>query len=286
MPASAVLMVAAAAVFHASWNLITKRTGGGIAFLWLFGVAASVIMTPFALGFAVRMDRSLDRADLIAAAGSGFIHIFYFSLLQNGYRKGDLSVVYPVARGLGPLLAAFVSITVLGDRPGPLAIAGGVLLLSGVVGMSGIAVDRLKLDTSVVLGLLTGVSIATYTLWDRRAVATLDLPPVFYYWASTLAYTLFITPAVLRAPISPWNASFVRERWKPAVGVAVLSSASYSLVLTAMQDAPLSYVATLREASILVATVFGILLLGEEVTRRKLIAAGLILIGVVGLTVG
>lgn len=286
MPASAVLMVAAAAVFHASWNLITKRTGGGIAFLWLFGLAASLVMAPFAIAFAMAMDRPLDRSDLIAAAGSGFIHIFYFSLLQNGYRKGDLSVVYPVARGLGPFLAAFVSIAVLGDRPGPLAVAGGLLLLAGVVGMSGISRDRLKLDTSVVLGLLTGVSIASYTLWDRRAVATLDLPPVFYYWASTAAYTLFITPAVLRAPTVPWDMSFVRERWKPAVAVAVLSSASYSLVLTAMQRAPLSYVATLREASILVATLFGILLLGEEMTRRKLVAAGLILIGVVGLTVG
>ena len=110
MPAGAVGLVAIAAVCHASWNLITKRTGGGIAFLWLFGIAATILMLPIAWFEIVRMDRALDRDDLVAVLGSGFIHIFYFSLLQGGYRTGDLSVVYPVARGLGPFLAAIASI--------------------------------------------------------------------------------------------------------------------------------------------------------------------------------
>lgn len=286
MPAGAVGLVAIAAVCHASWNLITKRTGGGIAFLWLFGIAATLLMLPIAWIEIVRMDRALDRHDLLAVLGSGFIHIFYFSLLQGGYRTGDLSIVYPVARGLGPLLAAIASIAFLGDRPGPVAIAGGVALLAGVVGMSGISMNRLKLDGSVVLGLLTGVSIACYTLWDRRSVATLDLPPVFYYWASTAAYTGFITPVVLRTAGASLNWGFVRAYWRPAAYVALLSGASYSLVLTAMTRAPLSYVATLREASILVATIFGIKFLGEQMTRRRAIAAGCIIVGVVGLAIG
>lgn len=286
MSAAAVGLVAIAAVFHASWNLITKRTGGGIAFLWLFGVAGTVAMLPPAIVAAVRMDRPLDRDDLIAVLGTGFIHVFYFSLLQAGYRSGDLSVVYPVARGLGPLLTAIVGISVLGDRPGPLAIAGGLALLGGVVGLSGLSRDRLRLDSSVVFGLLTGVSIATYTLWDRRAVATLGIPPVFYFWGMTAAYTAFITPAVVRAPELPWRRSFVRKMWRPALAVALMSAASYSLVLTAMTIAPLSYVATLREASILIATVLGVKFLGERLTRRKTVAALAIVAGVIGLTLG
>jgi drug/metabolite transporter (DMT)-like permease len=286
MPAAAVALVAIAAVFHASWNLITKRTGGGIAFLWLFGVAGSIAMLAPAIVAAARMQRPLDRDDLIAVLGTGLIHVFYFSLLQGGYRAGDLSVVYPVARGLGPLLTAIVGITVLGDRPGPLAIAGGLALLSGVVAMSGLSRERLRLDRSVVFGLLTGVSIAAYTLWDRRAVATLDLPPVFYFWGMTAAYTVFITPAVLRAPELPWRRGFVRRMWKPALAVALMSAASYSLVLTAMTIAPLSYVATLREGSILIATMLGVWFLGETLTRRKAVAALAIVAGVIGLTVG
>jgi drug/metabolite transporter (DMT)-like permease len=286
MPAGAVGLVAIAAVCHASWNLITKRTGGGIAFLWLFGIAATILLLPIAWFEIVRMDRALDRDDLIAVFGSGFIHIFYFSLLQGGYRTGDLSVVYPVARGLGPFLAAIASIAFLGDRPGVIAIVGGIALLAGVVGMSGLAINRIKLDQSVVLGLLTGVSIACYTLWDRRSVATLDLPPVFYYWASTAAYTGFITPVVLRTAANSLNMDFVRDHWRPAAAVALLSAASYSLVLTAMTMAPLSYVATLREASILVATIFGVKFLGESMSRRRAIAAGCIICGVIGLALG
>ena len=286
MPAGAVGLVAIAAVCHASWNLITKRTGGGIAFLWLFGIAASLLMLPIAWVEIARMDRGLNRHDLVAVVGSGFIHIFYFSLLQNGYRSGDLSIVYPVARGLGPLLAALASIAFLGDRPGALAITGGAALLAGVVGMSGISLNRLTLDGSVVLGLLTGVSIACYTLWDRRSVATLELPAVFYYWASTAAYTGFITPVVLRTAGASLNWSFVRDHWRPAAYVALLSAASYSLVLTAMTMAPLSYVATLRESSILVATIFGIKFLGETMTRRRAIAAVCIIVGVIGLAIG
>ena len=286
MPAGAVGLVAIAAVCHATWNLITKRTGGGIVFLWLMGVASTVLLLPAAVIAVERMDRSMDRDDLVAVLGSGVIHVFYFGFLQSGYRSGDLSVVYPVARGTGPLLAAVTGITVLGDRPGPIAVIGGIALLAGVVGMSGIAVDRLRLDRSVVLGLLTGISIACYTLWDRRAVATLDLPPVFYFWASTGTYAAFVTPAALRARGPKFSADFVRGHWKPAVAVALLSAASYSLVLTAMTMAPLSYVATLREASILVATVFGIRFLGEAVTRRKTVAATSIVLGVIGLAVG
>ena len=286
MPAAAVALVAIAAVFHASWNLITKQTGGGIAFLWLFGVAGSIAMSAPAIVAVAWMDRPLDRDDLTAVLGTGLIHVFYFSLLQGGYRAGDLSVVYPVARGLGPLLTAIVGITVLGDRPGPLAITGGLALLGGVVGMSGLSRERLRLNRSVVFGLLTGVSIAAYTLWDRRAVATLDLPPVFYFWGMTAAYTAFITPAVLRAPELPWRRSFVRRMWKPALAVALMSAASYSLVLTAMTMAPLSYVATLREGSILIATMLGVWFLGETLTRRKAVAALAIVAGVIGLTLG
>lgn len=286
MSTAAVGLVAIAAVFHASWNLITKRTGGGIAFLWLFGVAGSILMLPPAVGAAVRMDRPLDRDDLIAVLGTGLIHVFYFSLLQGGYRAGDLSVVYPVARGVGPLLTATVGIAWLGDRPGPLALGGGLALLGGVVGMSGLSRDRLHLDRSVVFGMLTGVSIAAYTVWDRRAVATLEIPPVFYFWGMTAAYTALITPAVFRAPHLPWNRDFARRMWKPAVAVALLSAASYSLVLTAMTMAPLSYVATLREASILIATVLGVRFLGERLTRRKAAAALAIVAGVIGLTLG
>ena len=117
-------------------------------------------------------------------------------------------------------------------------------------------------------------------------MATLNLPSIFYYWATTLAYTAFITPAVVRLPDRAWSAGFVRRYGRAALAVALLSGASYSLVLHAMTYAPLSYVATLRESSILVATLLGLLVLKESLTRRKGVAAGAIVFGIVGLALG
>jgi drug/metabolite transporter (DMT)-like permease len=286
MPASAVGLVAIAACCHATWNLLTKRAGGGLAFLWLFGALASLVLLPLAV-VSFRVENAhFGAADLFACLGSGFIHIFYFSLLQAGYRSGDLSIVYPVARGLGPLISASVGIAVLGDRPGLLAIVAGLVLLVGVVTMSGISTSKLRLDRSVVFGLLCGISIAAYTLWDRRSVATLNLPSIFYYWATTFAYTVMITPMVWRLPVRPWHPDILGRLWKPALAVAILSGISYSLILHALTYAPLSYVATLRESSILIATILGILLLKETLTRRKGIAAGAIVFGIIGLAVG
>jgi drug/metabolite transporter (DMT)-like permease len=286
VPASAIVLVLIAACCHACWNLVAKRAGGGLAFLWLFGAFASAGLLPVAIWTMTRSGLAFGRPQLIACLGSGFIHIFYFSLLQAGYRDGDLSVVYPVARGVGPLISAFVGITVLGEDPGTLAIIGGLLLLGGVVAMSGLSPGSMHLDKSVVFGLLCGVSIAAYTLWDRRAVATLELPAVFYYWATTLAYTAFISPLVFRRAELPWGTVFFHRHWRPALLVAALSAASYSLVLYAMTYAPLSYVATLRESSILIATVLGVVYLGEPLTKRKLIAALAIVLGIIGLAVG
>jgi drug/metabolite transporter (DMT)-like permease len=286
VPTSAIVLVLIAACCHALWNLVAKRAGGGLAFLWLFGAFASAGLLPIAVWSIQRSGTSLGRPEIIACLGSGFIHIFYFSLLQAGYREGDLSVVYPVARGVGPLISATVGIVVLGDDPGPLAIAGGLLLLGGVIAMSGLSPGSLHLDKSVVFGLLCGVSIAAYTLWDRRAVATLNLPAVFYYQATTLAYTVFITPMVLRQLAAPWGEAFFRRHWRPALMVAGLSAASYSLVLHAMTYAPLSYVATLRESSILIATLLGVFYLGEPLTTRKAVAAIAIVAGIIGLAIG
>ena len=152
--------------------------------------------------------------------------------------------------------------------------------------MSGLSPGSMHLDKSVVFGLLCGVSIAAYTLWDRRAVVTLELPAVFYYWATTLAYTVFITPLMLRQGVLPWGTVFFHKHWRPALLVAGLSAASYSLVLHALSYAPLSYVATLRESSILIATVLGVVYLGEALTVRKVIAASAIVVGIIGLAIG
>ncbi|MDQ3045677.1 MAG: hypothetical protein M3R06_11105, partial [Chloroflexota bacterium] len=97
----ALTLVLTAAAVHATWNLLAKRVGGGSTFLWLFSALATLLYLPITLGVIIFTRPSLDEGDIAVIAGSGTLHLIYFLLLQRGYQHGDLSLVYPVARGTG-----------------------------------------------------------------------------------------------------------------------------------------------------------------------------------------
>src|ERR687897_3652523 len=129
----ALALVLAAAVFHATWNLLAKRVGdGGAVFVWLFGFCSLVIYAPLAVVVLVSAPH-LGPVQFLFMFGSGVLHLGYFVLLQRGYAVGDLSLVYPLARGTGPLLATAAAIVLLGERPGTLALAGIALITIGVL---------------------------------------------------------------------------------------------------------------------------------------------------------
>src|ERR687891_698220 len=121
----ALVLVLAAAVFHATWNLLAKRVGdGGAVFVWLFGLCSLVIYAPLAVVVVLVSAPHLGPVQYLFMFGSGVLHLGYFVLLQRGYAVGDLSLVYPLARGTGPLLATAAAIVLLGERPGALALVG------------------------------------------------------------------------------------------------------------------------------------------------------------------
>ncbi|MEZ4570853.1 MAG: hypothetical protein R2849_11105 [Thermomicrobiales bacterium] len=111
-------MILAAAVGHATWNLLAKQAGGGAA-VWLFGMLAALIYAPLALVVIVFQRPEIGPSQLVFIAGSVLLHMAYFLLLQQGYRVGDLSVVYPLARGTGPMLSTIGAVLILGEQPGP-----------------------------------------------------------------------------------------------------------------------------------------------------------------------
>ena len=198
MPASALVLVLLAAGAHAGWNVLAKTASGGAAFVWLFTVAAVVIYLPV-LAVALAVDPGpVDAAGIGFMAGSGALHALYFVALQRGYREGDLSLVYPLARGTGPLLATIVAIAFLGERPSPLALAGAALIVGAVFSLA-TRPGRAQ-EAGIAFALLTGVSIAAYTLWDKQAVGDQDLSPIVYFWGLGLTNTLLLSPWVLHRP--------------------------------------------------------------------------------------
>ena len=283
----ALVLVLAAAVFHATWNLLAKRVGaGGAVFVWLFGAFSVLIYAPLALGVILLQGPHLGPAQLAFMFGSGALHLGYFVVLQRGYAVGDLSLVYPLARGTGPLLATVGAVVLLGERPGVVAVCGILLITLGVFLLTREprSFRGPGLGMGVVYGLLTGGFIAAYTLWDKHAVSALLIPPLLQSWATTVVTVALLTPLALRHRKEAF--SLWRAHRAEVLGVAVLSPLSYILVLTALVFTPVSYVAPAREISILIGVLMGTQLLAEGHAASRLLAAGAMVAGVVALALG
>src|SRR6185436_4282939 len=117
-------IVLLAAVAHAAWNFLAKGAQGGQGFVWLYTVAASVLYLPVLIAALAIDPGPLGWEAFVFMAGSGVLHTVYASLLQRGYRTGDLSLVYPLARGTGPLVSTIAAIAFFGERPGVVALLG------------------------------------------------------------------------------------------------------------------------------------------------------------------
>jgi drug/metabolite transporter (DMT)-like permease len=286
---AALALVVLAALAHAAWNVLAKTASGGATFVWLFSALAAAIWLPVAaIALSVDSNRAVGLEGIAFMAGSGALHALYFLLLQRGYREGDLSLVYPLARGTGPLLSTLAALVIFAERPSALALAGGAIIVAAVLSLAGAGGgmrtpggDRRR---AVAFAVLTGIAIASYTLWDKQAVGPLGIEPVVYYWGTNVAETALLTGLVAhrRAEV---RATWGRYR-RQAIGVAVLSPLAYVLVLFALAHAPVSYVAPARELSILVGAIAGTTVLAEGHRRRRLLAAGAIFAGIVALALG
>ena len=281
MSTGVLALVLAAAFAHASWNLLAKPAQGGAGFVWLCAVAGTLLWLPVLVVALIADPGPLGWTAVWLMAGSGALHALYFVLLQRGYADGDLSLVYPLSRGTGPLLSTLAAIAFLGERPSGLALAGGLLIVAAVFSL---ARPGAHPGEGVFFALLTGTAIAGYTLWDKHAVGPAALSPIVFYWGTNLVNAALLTPIALR------DRAQVRLAWATsrgrALGVGILSPLAYILVLYALARAPVSYVAPARETSIVIGTLFGVLLLHEPDPRPRVIAAVVIVAGVVALALG
>ena len=224
---------------------------------------------------------------------SSLVHWLYFICLLTGYRKSDLTVVYPVARGSGPLLSSGVAVLVFGEQIsayGVLGIVGvvaGVFLIAGGPALFRAAHDpssRDRIKAGVLWGVFTGALIATYTILDAWAVKVLLISPILFdYWCNMLRMGYAVVPVMRNVPEAKrlW-----KLQWKYAFVVALLSPVAYVLVLYAAKIAPVSHVAPAREVSMLFAALIGGQLLGESDRGLRILGACCIAAGVMALALG
>jgi drug/metabolite transporter (DMT)-like permease len=288
VPALALAFIVVAAFIHATWNLLAKRAAGGAPFVWLYGVASALLYLPAAALYLALAPGALGPRTWALFAASGVLHLLYALSLQRGYRVADLTVVYPVARGTGPLLSTAGAIALLGERPGPIALTGAAAVVTGVLVLSGgpraLTRGDLGVGRGVLYGAFTGLFIAAYTLLDGHGVKTAAVAPFLLDYFGNLVRCALLTPAAFR------HRSEVAAQWRRSralvAGVGALAPLSYVLVLAAARMAPLSRVAPAREVSLLVAAVLGARWQRERDAGWRLAGAGVIVLGVVALAMG
>ena len=282
MPVLALIAVLLAAATHSTWNLFAKKAAGSRHFVWLYSVGSIVLYLPI-IAWIVGTDRPhFGGIECLALTTTAVLHTGYSLVLQAGYRTSDLSLVYPIARGSGPLLSFVGATVLLGERPTVLSGLGLVLIVAGILLVAGLTREPHRAPKAgIFFGLLTGLFIAGYTVNDGWAVKSLALSPFIIDFTGNLLRVVALTPLALTDLAEVKREA--REYARPAAVVAVLGPLGYILVLFAMRIAPISHIAPARELSTLVGTYFGSRLLREKAVPARLAGAACIVVGVVSL---
>ena len=290
MPLTALSLVILAGLIHASWNIAAKKSGGDLRFIAFSSLVILVVWMPVGVGAGWNVVPHWGWHEWACIVASAVLHVLYFSALLRGYREADLTVVYPIARGSGPLLSSAAAILWLGEPLGWMTGLGvlcmvlGVFLIAGGPSMWQAGRDPAsaqRVHRGLYYGAITGLFIACYTVVDGVAVKRFDMSPILVDYMGNLMRLLLVLPLLLRdrtATVALW-----RQQWRPAVWVGVFSPVSYVLVLYALQMAPLSHVAPAREISMLFAALLGGRLLGESHRGLRILGALSMVCGVMAL---
>ena len=298
MTLSSFCFVILAGLIHALWNIAAKKAGGDVRFAGFTSIIMMVLWAPVGLYYGWNSLGVWGAIEWFLIVISGVLHVSYFLTLLRGYRKADLTVVYPLARGFGPLLSSSIAIVFLGEKIsligaiGILGVVGGVFLITGGPRLFQVIDDSTqqsiqsiaqykRVRKGVFYGLLTGLFIASYTVVDGYAVKVALMSPILVDYIGNLVRVALLTPALIR-DIEATKQSWKKE-WKYALIVGGISPISYVLVLYAMQTAPLSHVAPAREVSMLFAALIGGHLLSEGDRVPRVIGALCIAAGVIAL---
>ncbi len=285
MTLTSILLVVLASCIHATWNLLAKRAAAvGPTFVFAYNLVACVAYAPWVFWLLARGAVAWSWSIAGVVLLSGVIHLGYSLCLQRGYQVADLSVVYPVARGTGPMLATVGAILILGEAPTALTLLGLVAVIAGIglIATQGnfAAFRRPGGQAGVKWGTATGGLIAAYTVVDAYGVKVLGVAPVVLDWFANLARFALLAPIVLSRPRRALAG--MRGHWRLAIGVGLLSPLSYILVLAALDTgAPLSVVAPMREMSMMVGALLGMAVLKETVGVWRLVGCAVLVVGVV-----
>jgi drug/metabolite transporter (DMT)-like permease len=276
-------LVLLSALAHSTWNLLLKRSGDKEVFVWWLLVAGSVVLAP--LGGVLLWLNPIQPPGWWLVLATVVLHTFYFVLLGRGYAQGDLSLVYPIARGIGPMLVPVLAVVLLGEDIHLMAVIGIIAIVVGIYTVSwwGNFAHLLRRPLDFLrnrgsgYAVLTGLTITVYALIDKQGVSYVQ--PFLYMYLMTLGSAVGLAPYILRHR----QISAIKLEWRanagPIVVAGLLTFLAYGLVLTAFSLSRVSYVAPAREVGIVVGVLMGIFILKEPFGTGRLLGSSLIVAG-------
>ena len=269
------LLVLLAAFAHAAWNALLKSSGDRLLTFTMLRAVAFVIAVPLAVLLPIPAVESWPY--LIASA---IIHNAYYLLLLFAYRHGDLSLVYPIARGGAPFLVAVLAALFAAEVPGPAGAAGIFLVSAGIFGLAfAHGVPKGANATAIMLAVGTAISIAAYTLADGMGTRASGNALSYAAWLFICDGVPFLLYMGLRRGAD--TIEYVRRDWRRGLGGGLLMMGTYALILYAFTQGAMATVAALRETSVLFAAIIGAAALKEPLGPRRIAAAAVIVAGIV-----
>ena len=261
-----------------------KRADDPEVFAWCLLAVSSVILAP--VGVLLFSFNPVGFPGMWFVLATIILHTFYFILLGRGYAQGDLSLVYPVARGIGPMLTPILAVLFINETIEPLAIVGIGSIIFGIYTVSWWGnFHQVLRNPLFVLGsggmryaVLTGFTITAYSIVDKEGVGYIQ--PFLYMYFLTIGSAVFLIPYIL----SRKGADAVKTEWR-ANSISITMSgllvfAAYGLVLTAFSLSRVSYVAPAREVGIVVGVLMGMYVLKEPFGVGRLLGSGFVVCGV------
>lgn len=278
MSSSVFLLVLLSAIFHAGWNFAARKVSGNLMTVWLALWLGCGLLIPALIVVIIRegIQDLLQFPAFACVIATGLIHAIYFRLVAAMYRCGEISIVYPIARGSGIALTAVLAILVLKEKVTTLGVSGIGLISAGIVVLG--ATGNKKGDNAggVISALGLGATIVAYSLIDKVGVGYIH--PVKYIWLQFLIAAMVLTPFLT----GRYHNALGREL-RQSVGYAVIigggSIGTYLMVLFAFTMGPVGYIVAVRELSVVFGALAGIFFLKEQCTALKVVTIIFIVVG-------
>ena len=283
MTITAIILTFTSALFHASWNILIKKSSNPALFISLMALSTTVLIFPIAI--YKLLFNAPNPTGFFLIGLTWIFHLGYFTFLGQSYNRSNLNIVYPISRGFGLILIQTFSILILRESITSTALLGSSIIIIGILGVGFFEISQIFnllrkkrkiIDQSIFFTFLTGITIACYSFIDKKGSSEVD-PFLYVFFINTAGIGTLIP--ILHRYSTQKTKSFFINHWKSLISASLLQYFGYTLIIICYSFSPLSYISAFREVSLIIGIFLGYFILKEDLTIPKMLGTLLIILG-------